>query len=203
MTSRAVVTKTDAVILTQGVNELVTTVSSLNQIGLSIDSTSSFAAPIASASTMTASKLLEFAKETIIYSFLGVRVTMGEMVSKKNNSKNNRDKRHPGYETLIRILPFQEVVYPEKQKIDEEAYQQMQSGSSSSNNSASVLSVTQAFASYRALKNELESQGVYCHRSGVRPSEYKSVVVLDAVFPKTYRRSSFGVKLTERQLQTR
>lgn len=193
-----VVTTTEAVVLTEGENDAVV-VSSLPESAPEVkrvpqerpDGKSEIST--ASSVAMTPQKIGEFSKETIIYSFLGVKVTKGEMVAKDHTDK----KRHQGYETVIRVLSYAEMVYTEKDRVDQEAYNKMQ-------NSLSFISVTKVFDGYRTLKMNLEKEGIYCHDyipSGTKLNNQS--IVLEASFPQTHRRSSLGFGLTEMQIHQR
>jgi hypothetical protein len=193
------VTTVEAVVLTEGVNDAVM-VSSLPEStpekkrvpqerpdGKSEIST-------ISAVAMTPQKINEFSKETILYSFLGVKVTKGDMVAKDKDEK----KRHQGYETVVRILPFTEIVYNDKHKVDQFAYTKVQS-------SMGNISVTYVFDEYRKLKMNLEKKSIYCHDfvpAGTNLNN-NGVILLEASFPSTHRRSSLGLGLTDAQILNR
>ncbi len=192
------ISTTDAVVLTEGVNEAVV-LSSLPETapeGKRVpqerpDDKSEVSN--ANSVVMTHQKMAEFLKETFVYSFLGVKVTKGDMIGKDNDGK----KKHQGYETVIRILPFREIVYTDKDKVDQDAYNKMQG-------SMGYVSTTKVFDGYRTLKMNLEKYKIYCHDfvpSGTKLDEHS--FVLEASFPKTYSRSSMGFKLSEMQLNTR
>lgn len=208
-----IISKTEAVILTQGLNDAVI----VNYHDAGIASTPM---PNNSATLMTAANLIDLSKETMIYSFLGVRVKMGDTMVPSTRATG---KTSVSYETIIRILPFTEVEYGERDKIDEEAYSSMQV-------SSKPISIVKDFEGYEALCNELERKGVYCrnrvpktmqggnnngnehhkHHHGHHPhdknkkkSSKHSLVILNVAFPRTYRKSSFGWKLSDKQYQTR
>jgi hypothetical protein len=139
-------------------------------------------------------------QETVIYSFLGVKVNKGELLGK--GEENHGKKTHQGYETVIRILSFDEILYPEKEKemIDQDAYRQwLMQGSSSLS-----IKVNKVFDGYRNFKLNLEKQKVYCH--DFIPAGTKidiESVVLDASFPPTLKRSGWGLGLTPAQIDER
>ncbi len=196
--SLGTITVKDAILLSEGgINEAVV----ISGILLETEEESKYNS--VNATTMTAERLITLSKETIIYSFLGVKIRMGDLVSKGENES----KSHPGYEIVIRILPFMEVDYMEKDRVDIDTYNRMQI-------SMKPFMIIKPFALYRTFRKELENYGVYCSNrvpsnfskkldSSRRLSNGHTIVILDAFFPKTYQRSSFGLKLSDKQLQTR
>eukprot|EP00981_Chlorochromonas_danica_P004836 scaffold967_cov173-Ochromonas_danica.AAC.47 len=142
---------------------------------------------------LTPMQIAEYSKEVIVHTFLAIHLVNGPKVAKKANEQAT----HPGYAITLRVLPLNEVQYASKDRIDGDAYQKLICGN---NNQPYCISVTRAFDSYRTLKNELELCGVYCHDAkGIRPTS----IILEASFPKTYKRSSLGVKLTDSQIRKR
>ena len=112
------------------------------------------------------------------------------------------------------MLPFDEVTFSLKHEMDAEDYISKYVNQST----LYTVHVNKVFDAYRTLKETLESRyDVYCHNelppgynfSGVLNDEFasggkkESIVVIEATFPKTYRRSSYGVPLTEKQIQDR
>jgi hypothetical protein len=190
-------TKTEAVILVDGVNDAVV-VNPLGYRHVRSNSSSHFVSNN-SASSMTAANLIELRKETVIYSFLGLQVKMADF---DNDNKDN----DICYETVLRILPFTDVVYAESHKVDEDAYMAMQ-------NELKPISIIKDFTGYQVFKDELEEKGVFCRNrspSGSNDKKFNkgntthSLMIINAAFPKSYRRrSSFGLSLSDRKLRTR
>jgi hypothetical protein len=154
----------------------------------------------ANSNRLSTNTLQTLTQETVIYSFLGVKVNKGELLGK--GEENHGKKTHQGYETVIRILSFDGILYPEKEKemIDQDAYRQwLMQGSSSLS-----IKVNKVFDGYRNFKLNLEKQKVYCH--DFIPAGTKidiESVVLDASFPPTLKRSGWGLGLTPAQIDER
>eukprot|EP01032_Pedospumella_encystans_P008724 gene8724-10322_t len=146
----------------------------------------------------TENDVKSFARETVVGGFLGVTVKKGsQLVRKKDDSK-----LHHSYETFMRLLPLPEVVYTQgkgKAEIDPDVYAEQVANTQ--------LKVVLAFDSYRELKNDLERVHVYSSdnptdSSVARQNGYK-VIVIDAPFPPTLKKSALGVSLTEAQVEQR
>jgi hypothetical protein len=171
-----------------------------------------------SASAMSVAVLMELNKESLLYSFLGLQVTLVDNHPKKNEEPINATEE---FETTLRILPYAEVLYQEKRKIDRDAYMNFQKSSS-----RSISAMIKEFSSYWKLKDILEQNGVFGTQSDLehfhekiskklnkaalallatqQQQQQQSVLVLDAIFPKRYRRRvSLGLSLSEKKLQTR
>lgn len=158
------------------------------------ESVSVYSAATAVSKVLTAAQIAEYSKENIIHTFLGIKVTFGHMVAKKPKEQ----AKHPGYTTAIRILPYTEVQYSQKAMIDIDAYLRTVSVGGSG---PYHISVTKAFDGYRALHKRLESFSIYCHDAKGIPTN--GAVIIEASFPRTFKRSSLGLGLSDSQLRTR
>jgi hypothetical protein len=88
-------------------------------------------------------------------------------------------------------------VYSDKSNVDVVTFNQMQSA-------YHPVVVNKVFDGYRTFKQNLEQEDVYCHDSvpyGTKLSD--TSIILEASFPKTYSRSSFGFGLSEAQFVQR
>lgn len=146
----------------------------------------------------TGAELEEYAKETSLPPCLAVSVMRGEMIPKREGEA----RLHHSYETILRVLPFDETTFPNKENIDQDAYQQVAA--------IPPVSVTSVFDGYRQLKESLEECAVFSKDNNGKARQYnesdtarRHAIVINANFAKTLRRSSLGIGLTESQLQLR
>jgi hypothetical protein len=85
-----------------------------------------------------------------------------------------------------------------KEKIDREAYDELSLHPGKS--------VDKVFDGYRTLKNTLEEKNVFSldRKKAFKPKSPQDKLILIPVnFPKTYRRSSFGIGLGDNEIKTR
>lgn len=75
------------------------------------------------------------------------------------------------------------------------------------NNPIYNVSTTKVFDAYRTMKENLESRfSIYSHNeipTNIEADKRASLIIIEASFPRTYRRSTFGFQLSERQIQER
>ena len=95
----------------------------------------------------------------------------------------------------IRILTYPELTNPEKKDMDVEQYGRL--------SRLPPLSVSKVFDGYRTLMRQLEEKRVYSKDRLETSASTGGCVVLDAVFPPTYGKSSLGIGLTEAEKQER
>lgn len=133
----------------------------------------------------------DFTRETTVHGLLGVSVGRGASLS-----KSNANKLHPGYETIIRILPYDEITLANKGEIDVLTYTRLQS-------SLSYQTINRTFDQYRNLQQLLEKQRVISHDRIEYLQNNGEVVVIPSSFPQTFTMSSFGLSLSEQQLINR
>eukprot|EP01031_Cornospumella_fuschlensis_P027566 gene27566-33292_t len=137
---------------------------------------------------LTPTMLVEYAKETFVHGYVGVCVKGGVRVKKKEGEAAS----HPGYETVLRALPAKELPPNILEALDSQAYNTL--------TQTCLVSVAKAFDAYRSLHDDLQKHGVY---SMDKKDKGARVCVVEARFPRTYRRSSWGIKMTDAQLLQR
>ena len=107
-------------------------------------------------------------------------------------------------QTTIRILPLSAVVGTGKiarvSDYDEDAYNRIML-----NPMGNSVFVCKAFDAYRTLKSTLEDFGVYCADKDAlaKAASDPDAICVDAVFPKTYAKSTVGFGLSETELRDR
>mmetsp|Transcript_26824 Transcript_26824/g.59371 ORF Transcript_26824/g.59371 Transcript_26824/m.59371 type:complete len:224 (-) Transcript_26824:83-754(-) len=122
----------------------------------------------------------------------------GRLVGKKGGQKI-----HPSYEVLVRLLPLDECILPEAEK------RRIEHRDFALHVEAGPLRRLHLFDAFRSLKTELEGCRVFSldRRPEVdlilRRNPDDTVVLVDAQFPRTYKRQNLGFTLTERQLNQR
>lgn len=153
---------------------------------------------------LSGAEMEEYSKEAIVASFLAVSVLRGDMIPKSPEDT----KTHHSYETIIRVLPWQDVILNDGSLLKEdvhdiEAY-------TTKINGIPAISVAKVFDGYRTLMTDLEALGVFPRDHAHKAEAFndddftrRRAIVIDAAFPKTFRRSSLGFSLTEQQLQMR
>lgn len=151
---------------------------------------------------LSGAEMEEYSKESIVNSFLAVSVLRGDMIPKADGDS----KLHHSYETIIRVLPFRDVVLDAaivRDEVDVAVYE---------NRVATIppISIMKVFDGYRTLMLDLESMGVFPKDHAHKAQAYdeddstrRRSIVIDAPFPKTFRRSSLGISLSDQQLQMR
>jgi hypothetical protein len=95
----------------------------------------------------------------------------------------------------MRIRYFEELEREDKHKFEVDAYTNI-----------SMLSAKQmlkVFDGYRQLRIQLEEEDIYCLDREKAAKDRTKAIILGASFPKTYRRSSMGMSLTENEIKTR
>lgn len=151
---------------------------------------------------LSGAEMEEYSKESIVNSFLAVSVLRGDMIPKADGDS----KLHHSYETIIRVLPFRDVVLDAavvRDEIDVAVYDARVA-------TIPPISIMKVFDGYRTLMLDLESMGVFPKDHAHKAQAYdeddstrRRAIVIDAPFPKTFRRSSLGINLSEQQLQMR
>lgn len=89
----------------------------------------------------------------------------------------------------IRILTYNELTNPEKKDMDVEEYQKLCR--------LPMFTLSKVFDAYRTLMRALEEKRVYSKDRLETSASTGGCVVLDAVFPPTYGKSSLGIGLNE------
>jgi hypothetical protein len=95
----------------------------------------------------------------------------------------------------MRIRYFEELEREDKHKFDVEAYSHL-----------SMLPAKQAlkvFDGYRQLRLQLEEEDIYSLDREKAAKDRSKAIILGASFPRTYKRSSFGMSLNENEIKTR
>lgn len=151
---------------------------------------------------LSGAEMEEYSKESVVSSYLAVSVLRGDMIPKSDGDS----KLHHSYETIIRILPFSEVILDAsivRDEVDVAIY-------NSRIATMPPISIMKVFDAYRTLMLDLESMGVFPKDHAQKAQAFdeddstrRRSIVLDAPFPKTFRRSSLGFGLTDSQLQMR
>eukprot|EP01033_Poteriospumella_lacustris_P017323 gene17323-12381_t len=151
---------------------------------------------------LSGAEMEEYSKESFVNSFLAVSVLRGDMIPKTDGDS----KLHHSYETIIRVLPFRDVVLDAavvRDEVDVAVYDARVA-------TIPPISIMKVFDGYRTLMLDLEAMGVFPKDHAHKAQAYdeddstrRRSIVIDAPFPKTFRRSSLGINLSEQQLQMR
>lgn len=150
---------------------------------------------------LSGAEMEEYSKESLIQSCLAVSVLRGDMIPKSENDS----KLHHSYETIIRLVPFTDLLLYDisKDELDATQYEEKIAN-------IPPISVMKVFDGYRSLMLDLEGLGVFPKDHSYKAQDYdeddatrRRAIVIEAPFPKTFRRSSIGFSLTEQQLQMR
>lgn len=151
---------------------------------------------------LSGAEMEEYSKESFVNSFLAVSVLRGDMIPKTDGDT----KLHHSYETIIRVLPFRDVVLDAavvRDEVDVALYDARVA-------TIPPISIMKVFDGYRTLMLDLEAMGVFPKDHAHKAQAYdeddstrRRSIVIDAPFPKTFRRSSLGINLSEQQLQMR
>jgi hypothetical protein len=148
---------------------------------------------------LTGAEMEEYSKENLITPYLAISILRGEMIPKSKEDT----KLHHSYETILRLLPYEEVMIDNKEEVDREQYISLFS-------TISPITISKVFDGYRTLLQELETCGIFSKDHTTKAQQYnedeftrRRAIIIDAAFPKTFRRSSLGMSLTEQQLQMR
>lgn len=170
------------------------------------------ASTVSTADVFSPLELEVMGKENVFNTFLAVHITQGDMMPKRPDET----KLHISYQvchcycdfidvvtcclicsfvfqTVLRVLPFDDFNMPGKSDLDGEAYNALLAF-------LRPVKVSKTFDSYRNLKENLEKAGVYFSES---PSNPAGALVVDAPFPKTYAKSVMGFVLNEAQVAQR
>jgi hypothetical protein len=111
---------------------------------------------------MSIAVLMELNKENLIQITLSL-ITGDDKESKRYGNRHDIVQ----FDIALRILPLTEVVYPEKLRIDGEAYTILQKASK-------VSSISKDFSAFHRLKQILEKNGVFCSQKDLHEYEESS-----------------------------